>query len=99
MGFACYYLHQQQKRYDRLYLDFLKLVNEMSVRSGGRVVFKDKKPTRVNESNDPTAERGEFRILTPSMAEVEMMDRDEHSSDSNLDDVDLEHLKRMGVIN
>lgn len=95
---AWYYHREQQKRIDRLYADFLLLVNEISVRSGGRAIFKDKKPLTI-EPNGPPAERDEFRIMTPSMAEVEMMERDAASNGSNLDETDMEHLRRMGVIN
>lgn len=87
---------EQQKRHDRLYSDFLKLVNEMSVRSGGRAIFKEKKP--VVAASEPTLERGEFRLITPSMAEAEAMERDEEDGGSNVSDVDMEHLRREGLI-
>lgn len=93
---AWYCDREQRKRYDRLYANFLSLVNELSVRTGGRQVFKDKKPIPV--SDEPTQQRGEFRLVTPSMAEVEAMDRDDAESESNLTGVDIEHLRREGLI-
>lgn len=95
---AWYSDREQRKRYDSLYANFLSLVNEMSVRTGGRKVFKDKKPVSTNETNEPSQQRGEFRLVTPSMAEVEAIERDETESESNLSESDMEHLRRTGLI-
>lgn len=95
---AWYYDHEQRKRYNGLHANFLQLVNEISIRSSGRTIFKDKKPALVNESSGPMAQRGEHRIMTPSMAEIEAMDRDDADDGSNLSEVDMEHLRRSGVI-
>lgn len=85
-------------RYAALYADFLKLVNEISIRSGGRTIFRKDKPLAQTSDDVPMPDRGAFRIITPSMAEVEAMDLEDSESDSNLDDVDMEHLRRTGAI-
>lgn len=95
---AWYSDREQRKRYDSLYANFLSLVNEWSIRTGGRTVFKDKKPARLNEPSEATQQRGEFRLVTPSMAEVEAMDRDDNEGESNMGESDIEHLRREGLI-
>lgn len=87
-----------QVSHDRLHGNFLSLVNEMSIRTGGRKVFKDKKAISPNETIEQGQQPGEFRLITPSMAEVEAMDRDDAEGESNLSESDIEHLKREGLI-
>src|SRR5438046_2057367 len=86
------YLERRELREDNR-----KLINEWSVRTGGRLVFKPE-PKQVPISSN--GDRGEFAILTPSMAEAEAMSRAEaeQNGHSDLSEADLEHLYRNGVI-
>ena len=76
--------------------DYRKIVNEWSIRTGGRQVYKPEAKQLVSE---PQPDRDEFRILTPSMAEVESMESDERAArNGEMSEEDKAHLRKMGVM-
>lgn len=87
------YLERRELREDNR-----KLINELSVRTGGRLVYtpERKETPPIISSGD----RGEFAIMTPSMAEANAMSQAEaeQNGHNELSEADIEHLKRIGVI-
>ncbi len=86
------YLERRELREDNQ-----KLINEWSIRTGGRLVYK---PEKKETPNIPNGDRGEFAIMTPSMAEAEAMSEAEagQNGHSELSSADIEHLRAIGVI-
>ena len=79
-GSAWYF---QRRDYDRLYADYRHVLNEFSVRTGGKVIFRQQK-----ETGPPTKtpfQKDLPRIVTPDMAFAE-------AEDAELTAADLEHL-------
>lgn len=74
--------------------DYRKIVNEFSIRTNGRLVYKDAKPAQ-SDSEVPASDRGEFKIMTPMMAERAMEQAE--SSNGEMTEEDLEFLRSKGV--
>jgi len=87
------YLERRELREDNR-----KLINEFSVRTGGRLIYKPQ--PKAQPPNISTGDRGEFAIMTPSMAEADAMSQAEaeQNGHSDLSPADIEHLIKMGVI-
>lgn len=79
--------------------DYRQLVNEFSVRTGGRKIYSPKVQNQGKIGGEPEMERGEFAIFTPSMAE-EKAEEDYERAQSNgeMSKEDLEYLQRTGVL-
>lgn len=74
--------------------DYRQIVNEWSVRTGGRLVHREEKPEVKTE---PTIDRGQFRIMTPSMALAEA-EESEPNGDGQMSEEDMAWLRKTGVI-
>ena len=97
LGYGVCYL-SFYRPYCELRDDNHNLINEWSIRTGGRTVFKPEKP-KTNGNHDIQMDRGEFAIFTPSMAEAEAMESDERENDlPQMSEADFAHLKKTGVI-
>jgi hypothetical protein len=97
-GFLLCYLtygREMKSQCNREREDSRKIINEFSIRTGGRVVFK---PERESES-DVDSPPDEQRLLTPSMAEVEEEERYQVIDDlPEMTAADWAHLKESGVV-
>lgn len=76
--------------------DYRKIINEWSIRTGGRIVYKPPANNDKVGEPEPSPDRGEFQIITPSMAEEEAFDLEHGNGEMSQDD--LEHLQRTGVL-
>jgi hypothetical protein len=82
--------------YEREHDENKKLVNEFSIRTGGRKVFTpERKPVEVDEYR---AKTDEYRIMVPSMAEAEEEERATEDDLPMMSMEDLEHLQNSGVL-
>lgn len=84
-----------RKLYDREHEDNKKLINEWSIRTGGRKVFVPEKRVEPDAPKPDT----DFRIMTPSMAEDEEEGRLDVIDDlPQMTADDFEHLRETGVL-
>lgn len=81
--------------YEREHDENKRLVNEFSIRTGGRKVFI---PERPKEPNELKPDQSEYRIMTPSMAEAEEEERITEDDLPMMSVEDLEHLQNSGVL-
>lgn len=78
--------------------DYRKILNEFSIRTNGRTIFKPK-PENQGKISEPAPERGEFAIMTPSMAEIDAIEKDDLAErNGEMSQEDLEFLTRTGVL-
>lgn len=79
--------------------DYRKIINEFSIRTGGRKIYAENKSKTQGKVSEPDEPSGEFAIFTPSMAE-EKAEEDYERAQSNgeLGDEDLAYLQRTGVL-
>lgn len=78
------------KVYFDLRYDNRQLINEFSRQNGGRKVFKEREIEQRTQTPNATTE-GAFSLELPSMLE-------DAEDEPQLNEADMEHLKRMGII-
>ena len=100
-GFVLCYLVLWPERQEKLKVvaelrdDFRKLLNEFSVRTGGRKIYVPEKVRSTTPNEHQESPRGEFAIMTPSMAE-EMVE--EYDDTPQMSEADMEYLRQKGMI-
>lgn len=76
--------------------DNQKLINEWSIRTGGRPVYREPKPEALPLQQ---ANMGEFSLMTPTMAEMEAEGRaEEFDMPPAMSEADLKHLRKARLI-
>jgi hypothetical protein len=76
--------------------DYIHVLNEFSIRTGGRKVYREQ-PKEQNRP-DIQVDRTDFCLMTPSMAEADAEAEDEKYKGPVMTQADMEHLRRQGII-
>lgn len=80
------------KVYFDLRYDNRQLINEFSRQNGGHKIFKEREVKVAQSQSTDSANQGAYSIELPSSLE------DFDDSEPQMSEADIEHLKRMGVI-